>query len=67
MASGCYVGQQTLLSSQEFLLDGAGREQWFSHLNVQQNNLEGAIESRLLDSPPLPISFRLRRSGVGVG
>ena len=67
MASGCYVGQQTLPSSQGFLLDGAGREQWFSRLSLQRNNLEGALESRLLGSLPLPISFRLRRSWAGVG
>ena len=53
------MGQQTLPSSQEVLLDGAGGEQWFSPLSGHQNNLEGALVSRLLGSPPPPLGIPL--------
>ena len=46
-------------------MDGAGGEQWFSPLSGHQNNLEGALASRLLGSPAPPVSFQLSRSGAG--
>ena len=46
-------------------MDGAGGEQWFSPLSGHQNNLEAALASRLLGSPPPPVSFQLSWSGAG--
>lgn len=47
-------------------MDGAAGEQWFSPLSGYQNNLEGALASRLLGFPPPPVSFQLSRSWVGI-